>query len=234
MYGVYGGHRKHPSVDGMIFAQITNDAGAELFPSLSTDGTSVVYAGKSAGNWDIYLHRAGEAEAVNLTKDTDADDTQPAFSPDGRLIAFRSERSGGGIYVMRDDGTNVRRVADGGFNPAWSPDGRQLVYAEESITRPEDRSGRLSHLWTLELATGHRKLLTGCSRAGRRTGSLWRIGRSIWMGIGICGRCGFRADLRFASHGTTFWIGTRCGRRMAGGCTSARIAAAAWGSGGFR
>jgi len=160
MYGVYGGHRKHPSVDGMIFAQITNDAGADLFPSLSTDGTSVVYAGKSAGNWDIYLHRAGEAEAVNLTKDTDADDTQPAFSPDGRLIAFRSERSGGGIYVMRDDGTNVRRVADGGFNPAWSPDGRQLVYAEESITRPEDRSGRLSHLWTLELATGHRKLLT--------------------------------------------------------------------------
>jgi Tol biopolymer transport system component/serine/threonine protein kinase len=160
VYTVFGGHRTHPSVDGKIFAQITNDAGAELFPSLSADGSTVVYATKTSGNWDIFLHRAGALEAINLTKDSDADDTQPAFSPDGSFIAFRSERNGGGIFVMRNDGTNVRRVSDAGFNPAWSPDGRQLVYAEESIARPEDRAGRVSHLWIVELATGHRRALT--------------------------------------------------------------------------
>jgi Tol biopolymer transport system component/serine/threonine protein kinase len=159
VYNFFGGHRTHPSVDGKIFAQITNDAGAELFPSLSADGATVVYASKSAGNWNIYLHRAGAPEAINLTKDSGADDTQPAFSPDGSLVAFRSERAGGGIFVMRADGSNVRRVATSGYNPAWSPDGRQLVYAEESIARPEDRAGRVSRIWTVGLAGGTPRLV---------------------------------------------------------------------------
>ncbi|HTP34775.1 MAG TPA: protein kinase [Candidatus Acidoferrales bacterium] len=158
-YLFWGGHRAHPSVDGRVFSQITNDAGAELFPSLSPDGRSVVFAGKASGNWDIYLQQVGAAEGVNLTQDSGADETQPAFSPDGRTIAFRSERDGGGIFVMRSDGTAVRRVTDSGYNPAWSPDGRQIVYAEESITRPEDRSGRVSRIWVVDLAGGRKRLL---------------------------------------------------------------------------
>ena len=60
---------------------------------------------------------------------------------------------------MRSDGTGVRRIADSGYNPAWSPDGRQIVYAEEGITRPEDRSGRVSQLWSVELASGRKRLV---------------------------------------------------------------------------
>jgi eukaryotic-like serine/threonine-protein kinase len=153
-------HRTYPSVDGRIFAQITNDPGAELFPSLSADGRSVVFASKATGNWDIYLQQIGSADAVNLTKDSVADETQPAFSPDGRYVAFRSERDGGGVFVMRSDGTGVRRLTNSGYNPAWSPDGGQIVYAEESITRPEDRSGRLSRLWSVEVASGHTRLVS--------------------------------------------------------------------------
>ena len=159
-YAFFSGHRPHPSVDGRIFAQVTNNAGAELFPSLSADGRSVVYAAKATGNWDIYFHQIGSAEAVNLTKSSGTDETQPAFSPDGRSIAFRSERDGGGIFVMKSDGTGVHRVADSGYNPAWSPDGRQIVYAEESITRPEDRSGRISRLWAVDVATGAKRLVS--------------------------------------------------------------------------
>jgi Tol biopolymer transport system component/tRNA A-37 threonylcarbamoyl transferase component Bud32 len=159
-YVLFGAHRPHPSVDGRIFAQVTNDAGAELFPSLSADGASVVFASKATGNWDIYLQQVGSAEAVNLTRDSAADETQPAFSRDGRYIAFRSERDGGGVFVMRSDGTGVRRIGTAGYNPAWSPDGRQIVYAEESITRPEDRSGRTSRLWSVEVASGHTRLVS--------------------------------------------------------------------------
>jgi Tol biopolymer transport system component len=42
-------------------------------------------------------------------------DTQPAFSPDGTRIAFRSQRDGGGIFVMGATGESVKRVSDKGF-----------------------------------------------------------------------------------------------------------------------
>ena len=152
--------RRARSVEGSIFAQITDDPGAELFPSLSPDGKAVVYASKATGNWDIYLQQIGSAEAIDLTKDSSADDTQPAFSPNGRSIAFRSDRDGGGIFIMDRDGAGVRRIADSGYNPAWSPDGREIAYAEESITRPEDRSARVSQLWTVDVSSGRKRLVS--------------------------------------------------------------------------
>ena len=154
-----GADRSPMSVQGRVFAPVTDDPGAELFPSLSPDGKSIVYAGKASGNWDIYLRRIGSDESVNLTADSTEDDTQPAFSPDGKQIAFRSGRDGGGVYVMRADGKGVRRLSDAGHNPAWSPDGKQIAYAEEGVERPEDRTGRLSQLWLVEPAGGRKRLL---------------------------------------------------------------------------
>jgi TolB protein len=61
---------------------------------------------------------------------------------------------------MHSNGTGVRRVADTGYNPGWSPDGRQIVYAEESITRPEDRSARVSQLWTVDVSSGRKRLVS--------------------------------------------------------------------------
>jgi len=147
------------SADRTIFAAVTNEPGAELYPSLAPDGKRVAYADKASGNWDIHVRTVGSDESVNLTRDSAEDDTQPAFSPDGRRIAFRSDRQGGGIFVMSADGSGVTRVAGEGFNPAWSPDGTRLLYAEEGILRPEDRTGRLSRLWVVEVAGGRKTLL---------------------------------------------------------------------------
>ena len=76
------------------FSQLTDQPGQELYPSLSPDGQSLVYASQAAGNWDIYLQRVGGTTALNLTKDSAADDTQPAFSPDGELdrVPIRARR----------------------------------------------------------------------------------------------------------------------------------------------
>ena len=157
--GVWFFGHSRASVNGAVFAQITDEAGAELFPSLSPDGKTVAYASKATGHWDIYMRRIGSDEAIDLTAGSQDDDMQPAFSPDGRQIAFRSARDGGGIFVMRADGTAVRHLSGDGYYPAWSPDGSQVAYSEEGIARPEDRTTRLSHLWAIDVTSGRKRLV---------------------------------------------------------------------------
>jgi Tol biopolymer transport system component len=140
--------------------QLTDAAGRELFPSLSPDGKSYVYATQVNGNWDILLQRVGGKNSQNLTADSKATDTQPAFSPDGESIAFRSDREAPGIYVMGATGENVRRVADFGFHPSWSPDGKELAVSTLGKDLPDVRSGIPSEIWIVNIATGAKRLLT--------------------------------------------------------------------------
>jgi dipeptidyl aminopeptidase/acylaminoacyl peptidase len=110
------------------FDRLTSRPGAELFPSLSPDGQWIVYAGEGDGNRDVYLQGVGGQTPINLTADSADDDDQPAFSPDGERIVFRSGRGGGGLFVMGRTGEGVRRLTSIGFNPAWSPDSTHVVY----------------------------------------------------------------------------------------------------------
>jgi Tol biopolymer transport system component/DNA-binding winged helix-turn-helix (wHTH) protein len=142
-----------------IFTQLTSQAGEELFPGLSPNGDIFVYASSSSGNWDIFMQRVGGENAMNLTADSSANDTHPAFSPDGKTIAFRSEREGGGIFLMGATGESVRRLTDFGHEPAWSPDGRRVVCATEGVTSPFNREV-VSELWTIDVVTGERRILT--------------------------------------------------------------------------
>jgi serine/threonine protein kinase len=140
--------------------QLTDAAGTELFPSLSPDGRTYVYATQVNGNWDILLQRVGGKNPQNLTADSKATDTQPAFSPDGDSIAFRSDREPAGIYVMGATGENVRRVADFGYHPSWSPDGKELAISTQGKDLPDVRNGIPSEVWIVNIATGAKRLLT--------------------------------------------------------------------------
>jgi eukaryotic-like serine/threonine-protein kinase len=122
------------------FRQLTDEPGKETSPSLSPDGTLFVYARSAGGKSDIFLRHVGGGNPLDLTADSPADDTQPAFSPDGQQIAFRSEREGGGIFLMGAMGESVRRLTDFGFNPAWSPDGREIAVATEGAFDPAQRN----------------------------------------------------------------------------------------------
>ena len=140
------------------FAQLTTQSGAEVWPSLSPDGKWFVYSSTASGNADIYLQAVGGSLTINLTKDPAAD-TQPAFSPDGDRVAFRSERGGGGIFVMDRTGERVRRVTESGYNPEWSPSGDELVYADEEVVSPLNRWG-FSALHAVNVASGATRLIT--------------------------------------------------------------------------
>jgi serine/threonine protein kinase/sugar lactone lactonase YvrE len=136
---------------------LTDQAGTEFYPSLAPDGKSFVYSGKAAENYDLYAQRIGGKNPQNLTADSAEDDKQPAFSPDGLRIAFRSERQPRGVYVMEATGENVRRVADFGFHPSWSPDGKEIVVSENGRDFPQVRNNTPSNLWRVNVATGEKR-----------------------------------------------------------------------------
>jgi len=166
------------------FTKLTDLAGVEYMPTLSPDGKTVAYVAKDGDDLDIFSLRVGGLNPINLTKDCPKDDTQPAFSPDGSRIAFRSERDGGGLFVMEATGESPRRLTDSGFNPAWSADGRLVVFATECVDGPFSRSAT-SPIWTIDVATGEKKKITdgdavqpSMSPNGRRVAywSVWKQG----------------------------------------------------------
>ena len=106
--------------------------GVNTFPNLSPDGRRLVFRrmiGES--NSEIFIADADGAHVRNLTNHP-AFDGWPAWSPDGRRIAFASNRNSAyQIFVMDVDGGNVRLVANTegrATAPHWSPDGGRISF----------------------------------------------------------------------------------------------------------
>ena len=100
-----------------------------LIVCLATLGLAV------AGWGQVVTSSDGEAWVVGDIRrltDVSGDDWGPSWSPDGRHIAFVSNREGNyEIYVMGSDGSNPRRLTDHPAedrSPSWSPDGRHIAF----------------------------------------------------------------------------------------------------------
>jgi Tol biopolymer transport system component len=141
------------------FTQVTHEEGLEMQPASSPDGDTFVFTRGGGGGSDIYLQRVNGRNAINLTKRCPMADLQPAFSPDGTMIAYRSECDGGGIFIMGATGEAARRITTSCFNPAWSPDSKKLACGSESVNYTPTSRGQLSELWMIDAQTGERKLL---------------------------------------------------------------------------
>jgi Tol biopolymer transport system component/DNA-binding winged helix-turn-helix (wHTH) protein len=112
---------------------LTTFAGWEGLPTFSPDGNHVAFTwnGERGDNFDVYVKMVGNVTALRLTSDP-ASDVFPAWSPDGRQIAFYSARGGGGIYLVSPDGGPERKLADLVTNsrPAWTADGQYLLVSK--------------------------------------------------------------------------------------------------------
>ena len=111
-----------------VLTRITSDEGLTTDPALGADGKFLAYASDRGGeSLDIWIQPLSGGQPVQLTRHP-ADDREPAFSPDGAKVAFRSERDGGGVYVKSIIGGDERLVVRKGRRPRYSPDGKWIAY----------------------------------------------------------------------------------------------------------
>ena len=95
--------------------------------TFSRDGRSIAYASDRAGNFDIWMQSLDGGGSRQLTK-SPAQESQPDWSPDGKSIAFHSERNGGGLFVVATEGGAERQLTSFGKYPLWSADGSQILF----------------------------------------------------------------------------------------------------------
>lgn len=160
-----------PPQTPMKLVKITSAPGLEDEPALSPDGTFLAYTADARGNLDIFVRPVAGGEAIRIT-DSDADDAQPAWSPDRRQIAFVSARDtggrlsivlgqalgnfisaqGGDLFIMPAQGGEARKLIANAYYPAWSPDGRWIAFQSS-------RGGRWD-LWKIAVPGGELVQLT--------------------------------------------------------------------------
>jgi len=152
--------RLSPRLDGIIS------------PSFSPDGSRVIFTGIHNGQSDLYTLDLDGKGLVQLTDDVHSD-LQPQWSPDGRSIAFSSDRGAdteidsllfGKLEIsLYDLETGEIRVVTRGredcFDPAWSPDGAEIGFVSSiegvpNIYTIDPDSGRLARLTNFSSGIG--------------------------------------------------------------------------------
>jgi dipeptidyl aminopeptidase/acylaminoacyl peptidase len=120
--------------------------GDERYPSYSPDGTQIAFRGdldlaEPSGDEELYVMNSDGTNVRQLTINADFD-SAPSWSPDGKRILFERALAGTftpgveaqekDVYVMRADGSHVRRLTDSpGLDegPEFSPDGTKIAFS---------------------------------------------------------------------------------------------------------
>lgn len=127
----------------------------ETGPTLAPDGSALAYVaglGGSGALWVQPLSKGRRSGPPRRITDLPGAIATPAFSPDGRWLAFKREAGGlREIWIVRADGGLPERFSDGSGDdllPAWSPDGTRLAFVGQR--------GSGTHIWTAPVRDGRR------------------------------------------------------------------------------
>lgn len=144
-------------------------SGTFMSLAISPDGKTILF--DMLG--EIYALPAAGGRAVPVATGM-AFEVQPTFSPDGRWIAYVSDRSGGdNVWIARADGSGARRISaddDGAvrMSPEWSADGKSVYVSRHRI--------RLGHyeLWRHPVDGGPAELVAAIRDSADAPRASWR------------------------------------------------------------
>lgn len=143
-----------------LLQQLTTGPGQDVEPTIAPDGKRIAFSilKQNANLWRLPVdpatgHVAGSPEKVVASS---REESRGAWSPDGRRLAFNSDRAGEmNLWLMELEGGAARPLTKGpggDFQPRFSPDSRHVAFFSS-------RSGS-ADIWTVEVDTGKLKRLT--------------------------------------------------------------------------
>lgn len=103
----------------------------------SPDGSKIAFASDRLGNFEIYVWELGQTIPQRVTMTRDSDERMPAWSPDGKRLAY-SKCKKSKCFVMVTDfaGGGERRISKGDASeewPAFSPDGKRIAFSQSNV-----------------------------------------------------------------------------------------------------
>jgi Tol biopolymer transport system component len=129
-----GDHDLHAvNADGSNPMRLILHQGMDIEPDCSPSGKKVAFSslGEDRSQSSIFVMSFNAINLDRLTNTRNALDENPAWSPDGRKIAFERVYPLKGysseVWVMNSDGSFAAPLTEGGF-PSWSPDGEWIVF----------------------------------------------------------------------------------------------------------
>ncbi len=161
--------------------QKTSGVNYNIYPNYCPANDKIAFCYFNKNNYDIYYINANSGKAITQITNTDENEYNPCWSPDGKSIVFEKGaapksfvqyRSGGSlgggmgmvfkvtenqVWIKNLETGELKMIGQGSF-PKFSPNGKEIVFVKYDINR--NRSGETGTIWTMSIDGENQRQIT--------------------------------------------------------------------------